>query len=133
MGAAVLGPRVDVNNFPDKYVLFVVCEKHTCLDMSSSQPWMWALYLLSPVLLLEVRHGAPHLLPAFAVAQAFNPSTWEAEVGGSLSSRPSFLQEQVPGQASKLQRNPVSGKKEKERKKKKKMRVLLKFCWGGGI
>jgi hypothetical protein len=41
-----------------------------------------------------------------AVVHAFNPSTWEAEAGGFLSSRT----------ARAIQRNPVS----KKRKKKKK-------------
>ena len=39
------------------------------------------------------------------VAQAFNPSTWEAEAGGFLSSRP----------ARATQRNPVSKKQKKKR------------------
>jgi hypothetical protein len=30
------------------------------------------------------------------VAHAFNPSTWEAEAGGFLSSRPSWTTEWVP-------------------------------------
>jgi hypothetical protein len=32
------------------------------------------------------------------VAHAFNPSTQEAEAGGSLSLRPAWFTEQVPGQ-----------------------------------
>jgi hypothetical protein len=32
------------------------------------------------------------------VAHAFDPSTWEAESGGFLSSRPAWSTEQVPGQ-----------------------------------
>ena len=49
---------------------------------------------------------------------AFNPSTWEAETGGSLGvqGQPG-LQELVPGQAPKLQRSPVS-KKPKQNKTK---------------
>jgi hypothetical protein len=31
------------------------------------------------------------------VAHAFNPSTWEAEAGGFLSSRPAWSTERVPG------------------------------------
>jgi hypothetical protein len=42
------------------------------------------------------------------VAHTFNPSTWEAEAGGFLSSRP----------ARATQRNPVS-KNQKGKKKKK--------------
>ena len=32
------------------------------------------------------------------VAHAFNPSTWEAEAGGFLNSRPAWSTERVPGQ-----------------------------------
>jgi hypothetical protein len=32
------------------------------------------------------------------VVHAFNPSIWEAEAGGSLSSRPAWSTEWVPGQ-----------------------------------
>jgi hypothetical protein len=32
------------------------------------------------------------------VAHAFNPSTWEAEAGGFLSSKPAWSTEWVPGQ-----------------------------------
>jgi hypothetical protein len=44
------------------------------------------------------------------VAHAFNPSTWEAEAGRFLSSRPAWSTEWVPGQpgARATQRNPVS-------------------------
>jgi hypothetical protein len=31
------------------------------------------------------------------VVQAFNPSTWEAEAGGFLSSRPAWSTEGIPG------------------------------------
>ena len=43
------------------------------------------------------------------VAHTFNPSTWKAEADGSLWvwGLPG-LQELAPGQAPKLQRNPVS-------------------------
>jgi hypothetical protein len=34
------------------------------------------------------------------VAHAFNPSTWEAEVDESVSSRPAWSTERVPGQPS---------------------------------
>jgi len=46
------------------------------------------------------------------VAHAFNPSTWEAEAGGFLSSRPAW------GTARPTQRNPVS-KKQKTKQKKR--------------
>ena len=41
-------------------------------------------------------------------SHAFNPNTWEAEAGGSLSSRSTWYAEQVPGQ-SELHRETVSG------------------------
>ena len=47
------------------------------------------------------------------VAHAFNFSTWEAEAGGSVQDQPG-LQELVPGQARKPQRNPVSKNKNKK-------------------
>jgi hypothetical protein len=43
------------------------------------------------------------------VAHAFNPSTWEAEAGGFLSSRPAWSTEQVPGQPG-LHRETLSRK-----------------------
>jgi hypothetical protein len=56
------------------------------------------------------------------VAHAFNPSTREAEAGGSLSSRPAWSTEWVPGQPGThrgtTQRNPVSKIKKKERERK---------------
>ena len=42
------------------------------------------------------------------VAHAFNPSTREAETGGSLSSRPAWSTERVPGQVPKLHRETLS-------------------------
>jgi hypothetical protein len=44
------------------------------------------------------------------VAQTFNPSTWEAEAGGFLSSRPAWSTEWVPGQPG-LYRETLSWKK----------------------
>jgi hypothetical protein len=43
------------------------------------------------------------------VAHAFNPSTWEAEAGGFLSSRPAWTTERVPGQPG-LHRETLSQK-----------------------
>jgi hypothetical protein len=55
------------------------------------------------------------------VAHAFNPSTWEAEAGESLSSRPAWSTEGVPGQSG-LHRETLSqknkrggGERERER------------------
>jgi hypothetical protein len=52
------------------------------------------------------------------VAYTFNPSTWEAEAGGFLSSRPAWSTEWVPGQPGLL-RETLSKKKQKPNKKKK--------------
>jgi hypothetical protein len=56
------------------------------------------------------------------VAQAFNPSTWEAEAGRFLSSRPTWSTELVPGQPG-LHRETLS---QKDKKKKKKFPLY----WG---
>jgi hypothetical protein len=48
-----------------------------------------------------------------------NPSTWEAEAGGFLSSRPAWSTERVPGQPG-LHRKTLSQKIQKKKKKKKK-------------
>jgi hypothetical protein len=42
------------------------------------------------------------------VAHSFNPSTWEAEAGGSLSSKPAWSTKRVPGQP-RLHRETLSG------------------------
>jgi hypothetical protein len=44
------------------------------------------------------------------VVHAFNPSTWEAEAGGFLSSRAAWSTERVPGQPE-LYRETLSQKK----------------------
>jgi hypothetical protein len=54
------------------------------------------------------------------VPHAFNPSTWEAEAGGFLSSRPAWSTEQVSGQPG-LHRETLSRKTKKKKKKKKKI------------
>jgi hypothetical protein len=52
------------------------------------------------------------------VAHAFNPSTWEAEAGRSLSSRPAWsIEGGVPGQP-RLHGETLSKKKKKKKKKK---------------
>jgi hypothetical protein len=45
------------------------------------------------------------------VAQAFNPSTWEAEAGGFLSLRPAWSTEWFPGQPG-LHRETLSRKQQ---------------------
>jgi hypothetical protein len=85
------------------------------------------------------------------VAHAFNPSTWEAEAGVFLSSRPAWSTEWVPGQPG-LHWETLSQKTKKKKKKKKKkskannrhrrsgvtcLSALLKFinkwCWQGFV
>ena len=56
-----------------------------------------------------------------AVVYTFNPSTWEAEAGGFLSSRPAWSTECVPGQPG-LYRETLS-RKTKKKKKKRIMRA----------
>jgi hypothetical protein len=52
------------------------------------------------------------------VAHAFNPSTWEAEVGGFLSSRPAWVYRVSSRTARAIQRNPVSEKQKQKQKQK---------------
>jgi hypothetical protein len=52
------------------------------------------------------------------VAHAFNPSTWEAEAGGFLSSRPAWSTERVPGHPG-LHRETLSRKKQNKTKQNK--------------
>jgi hypothetical protein len=51
------------------------------------------------------------------VAHTFNPSTWEAEAGGFLGSRPAWSTKWVPGQPW-LYRETLSWKKQNKNKKK---------------
>jgi hypothetical protein len=50
------------------------------------------------------------------VAHAFNPSTWEAEADGFLSSRPAWSTEWVPGQPG-LHRETLSRKNKRKKKR----------------
>jgi hypothetical protein len=59
------------------------------------------------------------------VAHAFNPSTWEAEAGGFLSSRPAWSTEWVPGQPG-LHRETLSWKK--KQKQNKQMEQIIMHC-----
>jgi hypothetical protein len=62
------------------------------------------------------------------VANAFNPSIWEAEAGGFLSSRPDWSTELVPGQpglyketlSRKTKQNKTKQNKTKQNKTKRK-------------
>jgi hypothetical protein len=52
------------------------------------------------------------------VAHTYNPSTWEAEAGRFLSSKPAWSTEQVPGQPG-LHRETLSQKTKNQNKNKK--------------
>jgi hypothetical protein len=58
------------------------------------------------------------------VAHAFNPSTWEAEAGGFLSSRPAWSTEWVPGQPG-LHRETLSRKTKNKKQTKKNQQKRL--------
>jgi hypothetical protein len=53
------------------------------------------------------------------VAHAFNPSTWEAEAGGILSSKPASFYRVSSRTARATQRNPVSKKQKKKRERER--------------
>jgi hypothetical protein len=54
------------------------------------------------------------------VAHAFNSSTWEAEAGEFLSSRPAWSTEWVPGQPELYRETLFQKRKRKEKKKRKR-------------
>jgi hypothetical protein len=75
------------------------------------------------------------------VAHAFNPSTWEAEAGRFLSSRPAWSTERVPGQPglhretlprkNKTKQNKTKqNKTTKTKTKKKQKKFSFVFCVG---
>jgi hypothetical protein len=51
------------------------------------------------------------------MAHAFSPSTLEAETGRSLSLRPAWFTERVPGQLKPVSNTPPLKKKKKKKKK----------------
>jgi hypothetical protein len=63
--------------------------------------------------------GKDWIFSQVVVVHAFNPSTWEAEAGGFLNSRPPGLQVSFRT-ARATQRNPVSEKNKKQNKKQTK-------------
>jgi hypothetical protein len=62
------------------------------------EPIVFLSYL---IWVLETEYGPG------VVAHAFNPSTWEAEAGGFLSSRPALVYKVSSRTARAIQRNPV--------------------------
>jgi hypothetical protein len=71
---------------------------------------MVCIYLAQGVALLE---GS---LKPGVVAHTFNPSTWEAEAGGSLEFEASLVYKVSSRTARAIQRNPVSKKTKKKKK-----------------
>jgi hypothetical protein len=68
------------------------------------------------------------------VARAFNPSTWEAEAGRFLSSRPAWSTEWVPGQPGLYRENLSQTNKQKPKKIQKQIfasvyRYLFRMDW----
>jgi hypothetical protein len=72
---------------------------------------------------LTVRWWRMPLISALGRQSAFNPSTWEAEAGGFLSSRPAWSTERVPGQPG-LHRETLSWKTKKPTKQTNKKRTV---------
>jgi hypothetical protein len=62
------------------------------------------------------------------VAHAFNPSTWEAEAGGFLSSRPAWSTKWVPGQPGLTEKLCLE-KQEQNKQKKNTYCVLEQVIW----
>jgi hypothetical protein len=58
------------------------------------------------------------------VAHAFNPSTWEAEAGRFLSSRPAWSTEWVPGQPE-IHRETLSQKNKQKTKTKNPQKIFF--------
>jgi hypothetical protein len=65
------------------------------------------------------------LLSQEVVVHIFNSSTWKAEAGGSLSSRPPWSTKWVPGQPG-IHRETLSGKQSKQQIKAKPNQKLLR-------
>jgi hypothetical protein len=89
-----------------------------CLVIYYVEPSITCKHSLGPVwcLCTQLPHKNSATVPG-VVAHAFNPSTWEAEAGGFLSSRPAWSTEWVPGQP-RLHRETLSGKNKNKNKNK---------------
>jgi hypothetical protein len=61
------------------------------------------------------------------IAHTFNPSTWEAEAGGFLSSRPAWSTKCVPGHSQGYTEKPCLEKPKKKKKKKKTGLIVLHY------
>jgi hypothetical protein len=67
----------------------------------------------------EIHHVLKYKDVPGMVAYTFNPSTWEAEAGGFLSSRPAWSTKWVPGQPG-LYRETLSRKTKQNKTKQNK-------------
>jgi hypothetical protein len=63
------------------------------------------------------------------VVHTFNLSTWEAEAGGFLSSRPAWSTEQVPGQPGLHRETLFRKTKTKTKNKNKKQKTKENKKW----
>jgi hypothetical protein len=63
------------------------------------------------------------------VAHGFNPSTWEAESGGFLSSEASLVYKVSSRTARAIQRNPVSKQNKTKQKTNKQKTPLCQVWW----
>jgi hypothetical protein len=61
-----------------------------------------------------------------AVVHTFNPSTQEAEAGGSLHSRPAWSTQWVPGSQDYTHEDPVSNKAKQSKTKQRKESTSIK-------
>jgi hypothetical protein len=82
------------------------------------------------MIFLNLLHHAWLIYSRAVVVHAFNPSTWEAEAGGSLSLRPSLVYKVSSRIARAIQRNPVS---EKPKKKKKLCVCVPEYMYVGHV
>jgi hypothetical protein len=82
--------------------------------------------------LYSIKMTELHRVVVVAGAHTFNPSTWEAEAGEFLSSRPAWSTKWVSGQPG-LYRETLSRKtkqnKTKQKKKKKRERDWIALFW----
>jgi hypothetical protein len=88
----------------------------TLARQSSGNPWNLGAFIV------EIRNVESWTL----VAHAFNPSTWEAEAGGFLSSRPAGLQSEFQDSQSYTEKPCLKKPKPKTTTKKKKKRERKK-------
>jgi hypothetical protein len=86
-----------------------------CINMSAHAYILWSserFYLWTHKHRLTHDYDQKWYVSPGVVAHAFNPSTWEAEAGGFLSSRPAWSAEWVPGYTE----NPCLKKPKKKKK-----------------